>query len=196
MKRNAKTQAVVGGLLCAALTGLMAGPASAATVQADPVHRLTDGSAIPNTHTTLSREQTGVTYSFDTRELTAGHAYTLWLAVFNQPSRCTHGQGGERCGAGDLPAFGGDDSAQTSFLYGDGLVAHSAPAMLRGQRATGTTDGALWGPGIVNPLGAEIHLLLRDHGVATPETAYAMTHSFDACQGGCVFVQFSAHPAA
>src|SRR5207253_2039809 len=80
-------------------------------------------------------------------------------------------------------------SAQTSFLYGDGLVAHAAPAMLRGVRSTGDTEGALWGPGVVNPLGAEIHLVLRDHGVATSETAYAMTHSFGACNPTCSVVQ-------
>jgi hypothetical protein len=45
----------------------------------------------------------------------------------------------------------------------------------------------------VNPTGAEIHLLLRDHGVATRETAYAMTHPFDVCNGDCSFVQFSPH---
>jgi hypothetical protein len=52
----------------------------------------------------------------------------------------------------------------------------------------------LWGHGVVNPTGAEIHLLPRDHGAATRDTAYAMTHSFDACNGDCSFVQFSPHP--
>src|SRR5438552_776326 len=82
-----------------------------------------------------------------------------------------------RSGPGDLPPYGGDDSAETSFLWGAGQVAHAASAMFRGTRTTGSTDGALWGPGVVNPTGAEIHLLLRDHGVATSETAEAMTHS-------------------
>jgi hypothetical protein len=183
------------GMATAVLAMVLATPAVAGTVHDQAVHLFSDGSVIPNTLSTLSSDAGGVRYTFDTRELTSGHAYTLWLVVFNKPQNCTHGAGdGVRCGPGDLPPYGGDDSAQTSFLLADGQVAHAAPAMFDGTRATGDTTGALWGPGIVNPTTAEIHLLLRDHGVATNETAYAMTHTFDAGNGPCAFIQFSPHP--
>jgi hypothetical protein len=183
------------GVAVAMLMAALVSPAAASTIHTQAVHRFADGSAIPNTLSTLSSDASGVRYTFDTRELVKGHAYTLWLVVFNQPQNCTHGAGdGVSCGPGDLPPYGGDDSAQTSFLLGDGHVVAATPSMFQGFRATGSTEGSLWGPGIVNPTGAEIHLLLRDHGVATRETAYAMTHFFDACNGNCSFVQFSPHP--
>jgi hypothetical protein len=178
----------------AVLVSALVGSASANSFDPQAVHRFADGSAIPNTRSSLSSDAGGVRYTFDTRELVPGHAYTLWLVVFNRPENCSHGAGdGVRCGPGDLPPYGGDDSAQTSFLLGDGQVAAAGPAMFRGTRATGSTEGALWGPGIVNPTSAEIHLLLRDHGVSTRASAFAMTHSFDACNPDCVFVQFSPH---
>jgi hypothetical protein len=183
------------GAAATVLVATLIGSASASTIHADPVHRFADGSVIANTRSTLSSDAGGIRYTFDTRELVTGHAYTLWVVVFNKPENCTHGAGdGVRCGPGDLPAYGGDDSAQTSFLLGDGQVVYAAPSMFRGSRATGSTDGALWGPGVVKPTGAEILLLLRDHGAATRETAFAMTHDFNACNGGCSFVQFSPHP--
>jgi hypothetical protein len=43
--------------------------------------------------------------------LQPGDAFTLWWVVFNAPEACTHGEGGLRCGEGDLLLVDDGDSA-------------------------------------------------------------------------------------
>src|SRR5206468_8783244 len=53
----------------------------------------------------------GASFTLPMSGLTRGHEVTVWFVIFNEPQTCTHGEGPYRCGPGDLPPFGGDDSA-------------------------------------------------------------------------------------
>lgn len=100
--------------------------------------------------------------------LEANRAYSIWIGVFNQPDKCiTPGI----CGVGDLEAFGGDPRVKASVFRGGGFVADgtgSAETTL--SILPGRTNRELFGNtrnyGVLNFGGAEIHILLRSHGVA------------------------------
>lgn len=189
--RWARRAAIVASALAlAAMTQL--GVASAAPAQGDTasVQRFADGSAVTGAWSTLARNSTGATFSLHTRELVAGHTITVWWVIFNQPENCSHGMFGLRCGEGDL--F--EPSVEASVVYGAGHVfGGSGVAGYGGWIGVGETDGALFGPGLLEPLTADIHLVVHDHGALSPQQIAEGVHNFGPCEPECVDVQFSAH---
>ncbi len=193
-------------LLAAAL--LVAAPvtlASGAARETRPVQMFVDGSTVAGAWSTLDRNASGISMTLHTSGLPAGDAATVWWVVFNEPQNCTHGGAGLRCGPGDLPPFGGDGSAETSVLYAAGhVIGGNGTANYGGHLAIGDTSGAAFGNGLTNPLGADVHLVVRDHGPVIRNLASEMIHTFG---GGCSNmppftgpnvcddVQFSAHEA-
>jgi hypothetical protein len=136
---------------------------------------------------TLTRHSSGASINFTTNSLAAGHAVTLWWFVFNHPENCTHGTVLGHCGPGDLAA---DRSVDPSLVYGTGLrVGLLGLASFDTSLSMNDATRAAFGPGLTNPLGAEIHVGLRDDGPA------GIPADFGDCHPDCVFVQFSAFPA-
>lgn len=134
------------------------GVASAATTQKDtaPVQRFADGSAVAGASSTLLRNETGATFSLHTRELAAGHTIMVWWVIFNHPENCSNGMFGLRCGEGDL--F--EPSVEASAVYGAGhVIGGSGVAGYGGWIGVAETDGALFGPGLLEPFTADIHLI-------------------------------------
>jgi len=171
----------------------LAMPASAATTRAN-VYRFADGSQVAGASSIVATSETGARMTLQTSDLTAGDAYTVWWIIFNEPENCSHGEPGSeaRCGPGDLPPYGGDDSAVTSIVYAAGhIVGGSGVATFSGHLSAGDTDGALFGPGLINPTTAEIHLVVRDHGPA--QDPNQQIHTFGACNP-CTNLQVSPHP--
>jgi hypothetical protein len=163
---------------------------AAASRDTAPVRSLTDGSAIAGASSTLIRNDTGATFSLSTRELSAGHTITVWWVIFNHPENCSHGALGLRCGEGDL--F--EPSVEASVLYGAGhVIGGSGATGYGGWIGIGETDGALFGPGLLRPFSADIHLVVHDHGVLSPDQIAEGVHNFGPCEPECVDVQFSAH---
>jgi hypothetical protein len=79
-------------------------------------------------------------------------------------------------------------------LYATGhVIGGSGTASYGAHLAVGDTSGALFGPGLTNPLGAEIHLVVHDHGPADPAIVAAEIRSFGVCNLVCTDVQFSVH---
>jgi hypothetical protein len=158
------------------------------------VRLFSDGSAVPGAWSSLVTNGAGASMTLHTTGLTPGDVVTVWWVVFNAPQNCTHGEGPYRCGPGDLPPFGGDGSAEPSLLYATGhVIGGSGTARYGAHLAVGDTSGALFGPGLTNPLGADIHLVLHDHGPADPAIVAAEIHSFGVCNLVCTDVQFSVH---
>ena len=105
---------------------------------------------------------------------------TMWAVVFNEPEGCIDG-----CDEGDL--FNPD--AVTDVLYVAGNIAGGpGTSTFSGLRAAGDNSVSLFAalgvpaPGLVDPLGAEVHLIVRDHGPKVPGLVPAQIHSFE---GGC-----------
>jgi hypothetical protein len=159
---------------------------------------LADGSAIAGAWSNLVRTDHGASFTIHTSGLTAGDAVSVWWVVFNRPEECEAGEGDLSCGAGDLPPFGGDFSAEPSVFFATGhIIGGSGGGQFGGYT---TTDGprgeVLFGDGLTNPRGAEIHLVVRTHGPAIPSMLPGQFMSFGVgCDvNTCEDLQFAAHP--
>ena len=148
-----------------------------------PVYTLSAApSLIEGASAHVVRTPNGVNYRVSTNSLMPGHAYTLWVVIFNEPDRCdTPGM----CAPFDL--FNAD--AKPDMVYGAGVVAGgSGMATLAGRTRVGDVSGSAQAPaglfsyGLTNPLGAEFHMVVRDHGPVIPEFMPDMIHSL---AGGC-----------
>jgi hypothetical protein len=187
-----KRRTIISTLLAALVLAVWATSASADVGVRANVYRFSDGSQVAGAWSSLATSAAGAKMTFQTSELPAGHSVTIWWVIFNQPQNCTHPEAGLRCGPGDLPPFGGDDSAVTSVLYAAGhVIGGSGIASFAGRLATGDTSGALWGPGLINPTTADIHLVVHDHG--QKEDPSQEIHNFGPCNPTCTDIQFSPH---
>jgi hypothetical protein len=134
----------------------------------------------------LVRTPNGVSYTLQTTGLTPGHAYTLWIVIFNDTGGCTDGTPGfALCGPADVV----NDAARPDMMYAGGHVAGSSGlATFSGRRQVGDLSGSANAPvglpayGLEDPAGAEFNLVVHDHGSMLPDYLPDMIQSID---GGC-----------
>lgn len=121
---------------------------------------------------TLMRYDDAVDMTISTTGLEPGHAYSVWWVIFNNPDACS-----DECGLDDFPegvpgAKTGteppDPAVQASVVWATGLiVSGEGAADFRAHLEIGNPPGAVdFGPGLVAPMNAEIHLPVRSHGRA------------------------------
>jgi hypothetical protein len=183
-------------ILLAALALTAAAPAAAggAEIGTSPVFSIGPGHVfvdwVPGASSTLVRTANGIDISLQTSGLPAGHAVTLWALIFNNPSMC--GSGGCDESRGDL----GIPGVQGSVQHVAGHVVGST-STFAGRLAVGDAADAAFGPGLLNPFGAQIHLIVRDHGVASPDiiTDQFNNDSPRFCNVACFDIQKSVHLA-
>lgn len=135
------------------------------------------GDAVHNSSAQIWRDETGISFKVRTTGLTKGHGYTIWFFSYDNPEACLTGDGnpGTRCTGADLL----NPAALGSIMWGrDGtFVTGNGTTTFSGHRPANTTpcltepvvvdedcSGVLAGHGLHNPLEAEIHFVLRDHG--------------------------------
>lgn len=130
----------------------------------------------------LVRTPNGVNFSLSTTDLEPGHAYTIWIVIFNDPDGC---DGGPPCAEADIP----NDDARPDMMYAGGhVVGGSGKASFAGRRSVGDLSGSANGPvdlpayGLENPSDAEIWLVVHDHG---PKLASYMPDMIQTIDGGC-----------
>lgn len=158
---------------------------------------------IPAAGSTVSRNNDGVFWNISTSSLTPGEVVTLWVAFFNNPRYCDQTLPG--CDPSDLnnPLVNG------SLQYAGGaIVGPSGRADFSGYLAVGDNTGFTLlppfpnmpnpAPGLVNPKGADVHLVIRRHGPASsdPAVLQAQLSSFGGgCNiaGACANIQASVH---
>ncbi|MCI0344946.1 MAG: hypothetical protein L0221_05795 [Chloroflexi bacterium] len=108
---------------------------------------------------TLVRRDGGVSFSISTSHLRPGHAYTVWFVVVNNPSGCA----ASPCSGPDILLNPATDSQVT---YGAGHVSGaSGRAGFAGSFRAGSLDGWLPDAGLHDPTGAQIQLVINDHGL-------------------------------
>jgi hypothetical protein len=194
-------------VVAAALAVLLAGPArgapedhrafpppgTAAVYGADRV------TPVQGAWSLLARTPSGLAMVIHTVGLAPGHAYAAWWIVFNAPAFCADPSAatGARCGNEDLPANEGDPRAGATMAYATGHVVDGAAGVRTTDFAawlpTAAWGGAVFGPGLLDPAGAEIHLILTDLGPAVAALdAYQLRAFADGCAGGAT----AACPAA
>ena len=123
---------------------------------------------------TLTRTNKGISFRVYTSELNPG-ANTIWIVIFNNPENCAGGPGG--CADPDLS----NPDVEGSVVYGTGyVVGVDGIANFHGSLEEGSPpDGiqvnmpADTANGLKNSLKAEIHLVVRTHGV-TDDTGEAV----------------------
>jgi len=130
----------------------------------------------------LIRTEDGISASLQSSGLPAGQAVTMWFVVFNYPEFCSSSP----CGPADIP----NPAVKFDGLYGGGhVIGDNGRANFGGHLAVGDPSGSLFveqgmpGVGLLNPLGAQVLLMLHVHGpAATGQLLKAQISSF---LGGC-----------
>ena len=149
---------------------------------------LTPGDTFPPTRGSTSklvRNDGWVQYNIHTTGLPAG-AYTVWIVTINAPGNCAT----EPCGEADV--FGNPAADATVFWSDGGVVQANGVGNFKARVRVGelpTGDGQIgWpGNGLLDPHGAEIHLIVKYHGPASddPAVLYEQTHTLvGSCEEG------------
>ena len=119
----------------------------------------------------------GASFVLHTSELNPGHAYTVWFLAINNPAACAT----TPCTAADV--LFNTAAVQAEITYGAGhVVGESGVGNFAGNVAVGELPGAWFGNGFTNPRGAEIHLVLNDHGPVIADLTANMISTY---RGGC-----------
>ena len=132
---------------------------------------------IENASALLLTDDDGASASMRTALLTPGHVYTAWWVIINKPEACTE----RPCTATDL--LSNTEAVEGDVGYADGLVADDrGTGNFAAYLPVGDLTDHWFGNGLTNPRGAEIHLVIHDHGPVIPEQAANMLMTF---RGGC-----------
>jgi hypothetical protein len=132
---------------------------------------------VEGAHAELFTTEDDVTVIFRTSDLEPGHVYTAWWVVINNPENCADSP----CTAADI--LGNPNSVNSEVAWADGiLVTEKGNMMFAAYLAVGEVPGGWFGNGVTNPLGAEVHIVIHDHGLLIPEMAGTM---LDSLRGGC-----------
>jgi len=160
-------------LVALALIGLLSvvliSRAGAATQTTSPVTTFA-GAAVGAS--TLTRTGSGIAFSLQTAGLEAGHAVTIWWMVFNP-----------------------DGPLSVQYAAGH-VIDDSGVAEFGGHLGVGDTDGVInGGPGLLDAQGANVVLVVRDHGPKDPGRVDEQIHTFGVCNPTCTDLQISMHAA-
>lgn len=133
----------------------------------------------------LVRTNDGISMNIDTTDLPVG-AYSVWWVIFNNPSACSDGE----CGENDVLPPPGNAEAEVSVLWtgmgtivGPDRMGHFSASLGVGLDAA--PGQVLFGEGLTNSMGAEIHLIVRYHGPAMWDDATALVEQLSTFQGSC-----------
>ena len=165
-------------LLLALMVGVVA--ADNTTVARRPVVAFPGDNGVepgPGAYATLKRFDDGAQFNIHTSNLFPGETYTVWWVIFNDPQSCDAG-----CGDDDFKAD--PRRGDPSILYATGKVipnnANGAANFQARLGEEGPPGQILFGDGLTNPAGAEIHLAIQGHGQPSTDeaTLYEQTNRF------------------
>jgi hypothetical protein len=128
---------------------------------------------------TLFRSKQRVEMRVATSGLHMKSSYTVWWVVFNNPGACAGG-----CGLSDLsnPATRPSVLYAAGFVTGDGDSGNVTAHLDAGEPPKGVDVQLGHGLERGNGLAAEIHIVVRAHGMTTPGVVDKQIGSFN---GGC-----------
>ena len=136
-----------------------------------------DVEMIDGSQAMLVSNEDGIFGHVVTDGLEDGHVYTLWVVMINNPSACE----AFPCTAPEI--LGNSDELQSEVTWGDGIiVSDEGRAEFTAYVPAGEVQEAWFGNGLTNPTGAEVHLIINDHGELIPDMAANMLNTY---RGGC-----------
>ena len=147
----------------------------------------------------LTRTAAGVHLTANSTLLDAGAAYTLWWIIFNNPAACDP--------AGCSGADFGTAAVEASIMHATGRVADATgnatfnaflPVGFMHTEPVSGNGRQLLGPGLQNATGAEIHVVIRCHGLWSGNIEQISTFAGDclnaASPSGCYDAQAIVFP--
>ncbi|MBV7333332.1 hypothetical protein KFU94_34870 [Chloroflexi bacterium TSY] len=146
----------------------------------------------------LARTADGVTVSIDTVDLTPGEAYSIWWIVFNNPAACE----GATCKGSELsnPETVGMVGYATGGIADENGVAHFGAHLAVGDNSIALDNASGFpyelmdpAPGLIDPMSAEIHTVIRTHGAALPDPTLQITTFNGDCNPECKNMQAALH---
>jgi hypothetical protein len=158
--KRAGTRLRVSFALAAVLALTIAVPASAGARDKAGMIDFTGAGAPVAGHISISRGAESVDVNVHLRDLNAGHAFTVWAVIWNDPGVCASSP----CTENDLTKSG-----NAVIFSGMGGVANGGGNLNANSTITtsGIPTGPIPGDGLTNPSGAEIHFVVQDHGMAS-----------------------------
>ncbi len=137
----------------------------------------------------LHRTNHSMSATIRTRGLSGGHAYTVWWVIFDDPDRCVDG-----CGPDDLS----NPAVNATVMWAAGSVAdQDGFATFQAHAVPGRPEGFIArGTGMFNTHRAEVHMLVRDHGIVGSLGATLLeqiTTTNAGCDPRCTDVQSVIH---
>jgi hypothetical protein len=130
----------------------------------------------------LVRTENGISASLRSTGMTPGQAVTMWFVIFNYPEFCATSP----CGPADIP----NPDVKFDGLYAAGhVIGGTGLANFGGHLPVGDPSGSLFveqgmpAVGLLNPLGAEVLLMLHVHGPAG--TGQLLKSQISSFLGGC-----------
>ena len=160
-------------LVALALVGLLSvvliSRAGAATQTTNPVTTFA-GATVGSSTLNRTGTDSGIAFSLQTTGLQAGHAVTIWWMLFNP-----------------------DKSVSVQYAAGH-VIDEGGAAEFGGDLQVGDTRGVVnGGPGLLDAQGADVVLVVRDHGPKDPDRVEEQTHTIGACNPTCTDLQLSMH---
>lgn len=117
---------------------------------------------------TLNRTPSGVTLSASTTMLGVDAVYTLWWVIFNNPAACA----ADPCADTDFATAAVEASVMNATgraadANGEATFSAFLPVGFTHTEPVSATGRQLFGPGLQEAAGAEIHVIIRSHGPAS-----------------------------
>ncbi|MDN5214638.1 hypothetical protein QQ020_21340 [Fulvivirgaceae bacterium BMA12] len=155
------------------------------------VYEMGTDAQIRNAYSRIIRKERGVMGEFRSPALNPSEVYTLWMIIFENPELCSDGQ----CGSDDIVDSDGklmvnpDGSIGTpgvnvSSIWADGTISDPIGRVIFRIRVekNQAPGEVLYGPGLTDPIGSEIHFVARTHGERLRDRINEQISTF---AGGC-----------
>jgi len=136
-----------------------------------------DVTIIEDGHAMLVTNEDGLFAHMVTDNLEDGHVYTFWVVIVNNPEACE----AFPCTAPEI--INNSDALESEVTWGDSMIYYDGvEPKFNAYVPVGDVHEPWIGNGLTNPTGAEIHLVVNDHGEFIPEMTADMLGTY---RGGC-----------
>ena len=133
----------------------------------------------------LVRSADGISMNLDTTDLPV-RVVTMWWAIFNNPSECSDGQCHHLL---DTGRGGTPNPAEGTVLWAtSGIVGPDRMGHFSASLGVGLEDApgqVLRGPSLTNPMGAEVHWIIKYHGPTMWDDLETLSLQMTNVRGNC-----------